>query len=380
MSMQYQRSVANLPLHGGKAPRWLFKRMVKLTEGVVDVMLYEYDSDEFLRRISDPHWFQAFSCVLGFDWHSSGTTTTTCGALKSAINPEKHGIIVAGGKGRASRKTPADIETAGDVFSLSESKIEYLVHSSKISAKIDNSCIQDGYQLYHHTFLLTEDGSWAVIQQGMNKETSYARRYHWLGESVDEYVEEPHIGICCDNQNPFTLNMTSQESEEARKVSVDLICDNPEHLKSYFKDRTPIISKSQMKLDNYFNEFKMPRHHPVLDEDLSDHEYEVLKRAWDIQPSNYEELVSLEGMGPKKIRALALISDLVYGSSPSWEDPVKYSFTHGGKDGYPYPVDREVYDHSIQTLKEVLEEAKLEKKEKYGAIKRLEGLINCDED
>jgi len=149
--MNSKRGVANLPLHGGKAPKWLFNRMVKLTAGVVDVMLYEHDSDEFLRRISDPHWFQAFSCVLGFDWHSSGTTTTTCGALKTAINPEKHGMVIAGGKGRASRKTPADIEAAGDIFSLSTAKIEDLVHSSKISAKIDNSCIQDGYQLYHHS-------------------------------------------------------------------------------------------------------------------------------------------------------------------------------------------------------------------------------------
>jgi len=376
--MRSRRGVVNLPLHGGKAPKWLFNRMVKLTAGVVDVMLYEYDSNEFLRRISDPHWFQAFSCVLGFDWHSSGTTTTTCGALKTVINPEKHGMVVAGGKGRASRKTPSDIETAGDLFSLSNRKIEDLVHSSKVSAKIDNSCIQDGYQLYHHSFILTEEGNWAVIQQGMNQETRYARRYHWLGESVDDYLEEPHVGICCDSQTDNTLNMTAIESDNARDVSVDLICDNPEHLKKYFKDRTPIISKSQMKLDNYFSELKMPRHHPVLDQDLSDGEFEVLKRAWELQPSNYEELISLEGMGPKKIRALALISDLIYGSKPSWEDPVKYSFTHGGKDGYPYPVDCEVYDHSIQTLKEALEQSKIEKKDKYNAIKRLEGLVKPD--
>ena len=374
--MYSRRGVVNLPLHGGKAPRWLFKRMVKLTAGVVDVMLYEYDSKEFLRRISNPHWFQAFSCVLGFDWHSSGTTTTTCGALKTAINPEEHGMVVAGGKGRASRKTPLDIEVAGDIFSLSNKKIKDLVHSSRISAKIDNSCIQDGYQLYHHSFILTEEGNWAVIQQGMNQKTRYARRYHWLGESVDTYLEEPHMGICCDSQTEMTLDMTAQCSDETRNIIVDLICDNPEHLKKYFKDRTPLIPKSQLKLDNYFNEFKMPRHHPVLDEDISDREFEVLKRAWELQPSNYEELIALEGMGPKKIRALALISDLVYGSKPSWEDPVKYSFTHGGKDGYPYPVDREVYDNSIKTLKDTLEQAKIEKKDKYDAIKCLEVLVN----
>ncbi|MTK63777.1 MAG: DUF763 domain-containing protein [Methanobacterium sp.] len=373
-----QRTVANLPLHGGKAPRWLFHRMVKLTEGIVDVMLYEYDADEFLRRISNPYWFQAFSCVLGFDWHSSGTTTTTCGALKSAIKPEEHGIIVGGGKGKSSRKTPSDIENAGELFSLSTKKIEDLIHSSRISAKIDNSCVQDGYQLYHHSFILTEKGKWAVIQQGMNQKKRYARRYHWLGEEVDELTISPHKGICCDDESVDTLNMTADKSDEAREISVDLICDNPEHLKKYFKDKS-IITKSQSKLDCYFKEYEMPKHHPLLDEDLSDREFEVLKQAWELQPSNYEELISLNGIGPKKIRALALISDLVYGSKPSWEDPVKYSFTHGGKDGYPYPVDREVYDHSIKTIKESLEEAKINKKDKYNALKRLEAHIKLGE-
>lgn len=374
--MSSHRKAVNLPLHGGHAPKWLFHRMVKLTRGITETLLYEYDTAEFLRRISDPYWFQALSCVIGFDWHSSGTTTTTCGAMKMAIDPEEHGILVAGGKGRASRKTPADIERAGDIFSLSSSKIDELVHASRMSAKIDNSCIQDGYQLYHHSFLLDEKGDWAVIQQGMNDENRYARRYHWLSEEVVEYVEEPHQGICCDKIETESLDMTASESGDSRKISVDLLCDNPEHLRKYFKDKTPLKSENQTLLDQYVTEFKMPRHHPILDMDLSDREFEVLKKAYELQPSNYEEMLSLEGMGPKKIRALALISDLVYGSRPSWRDPVKYSFTHGGKDGYPYPVDREVYDHSIHTLKEALEGAKLENKDKYNAIKRLEGLIN----
>lgn len=374
--MNSRRGVANLPLHGGHAPKWLFNRMVKLTRAITEVLLYEYNSNEFLSRISDPYWFQALSCVIGFDWHSSGTTTTTCGAMKMAINPEEHGIMVAGGKGRASRKTPADIQKAGDIFSLSTAKIEDLIYSSKLSAKIDNSCIQDGYQLYHHSFLLNEKGDWAIIQQGMNEESRYARRYHWLSQDVTQFVEEPHQGICCDKVEAESLDMTASQSRDSRQISVDILCDNPEHLKKYFKDKTPLASESQTRLDKYVEEFRMPRHHPVLDMDLSNREFEVLKRAWELQPSSYEEMISLEGMGPKKIRALALISDLVYGSEPSWKDPMKYSFTHGGKDGYPYPVDREVYDHSIRTLKEALEEAKLEKKDKYHAIKRLEGLIS----
>ncbi|MGF7118576.1 DUF763 domain-containing protein [Methanobacterium oryzae] len=380
--MQAKRGVANLPLHGGHAPRWLFSRMVKLSKGILNVILYEYDSDEFLRRISDPHWFQAFSCVIGFDWHSSGTTTTTCGALKLAIDPQEHGIMIAGGKGKNSRKTPLEIEEISESFSLSTKKVDELIYSSRISAKIDNSCIQDGYNLYHHSFLFTENGNWAVVQQGLNSENKYARRYHWLSESIDKVIEEPHNGICCDESKNDTLDMTSNESNEARKTSVDLICDNPNHLKQYFRRKSQTLLsdffdiKSGSGISENFKEMKMPAHHPVLDMDMNEQEFKVLEKAYELQPSNYEELISLEGIGPKKIRALALISDLVYGAEPSWRDPVKYSFTHGGKDGYPYPVDREVYDHSIHTLKEALGKTKLDKKDKYNAIKRLESFIN----
>ncbi|GAB4316394.1 MAG: DUF763 domain-containing protein [Methanobacteriaceae archaeon] len=389
-----RRGTAKLPLHGGHAPRWLFQRMVKLSGAISESIIYEYGLDEFLRRISDPYWFQAFSCVLGFDWHSSGTTTTTCGALKTAINPEEHGLMVAGGKGRASRKTLDEIEKNADLFSFSSTKIDELIHNSRISAKIDNSCIQDGYNLYHHSFFFTEKGDWAVVQQGLNSKAKYARRYHWLSEAVNDPLKEPHQGIACDHQHKKTLNMTAYESEESQKISVDLICDNPQHLKSYFKSK----DSDQTLLTDYFKDvdksepydkyleissirndnvqLEMPRHHPVLDMDLSPQEFQVLKRAWEIQPQNYEELILLKGMGPKKIRALALISDLVYGAVPSWKDPVKYSFTHGGKDGYPYPVNREVYDNSIQTLKDALYEAKLDKKDKYHAIKRLEKLTH----
>ncbi len=372
--MSSRTGIANLPLHGGKAPRWLFKRMVKLAGAVTGAVICEYGSHEFIRRISDPHWFQAFSCVLGFDWHSSGTTTTTCGALKTAINPEEHGILIAGGKGRASRRTPQEIQGAGEIFSLSDQKLEDMVYSSKISAKVDNSCIQDGYQLYHHVFFLTEKGEWAVVQQGMNKSTRYARRYHWLSDSVENYINEPHNGICCDLREEKSLNMTADLSHDSRQTSLDLILDNPEHLKKYFQKKPPMEIK-QANLDLFCPELTLPSHHPVLDIDLSVNEFEVLKKAWELQPESYQELISLKGMGPKKIRALALISDLVYGDSPSWDDPVKYSFTHGGKDGFPYPVDREVYDHSISTLNDALHQAKLEKKDRYQAIKRLENLI-----
>lgn len=377
MDMSSRSGVANLPLHGGRAPRWLFQRMVKLAGAVTEAIIYEYGPEEFLNRVSDPYWFQAFSCVLGFDWHSSGTTTTTCGALKTAINPEEHGILIAGGKGRASRRTPQEIQGGGELFSLSTAKLEDLVYASKISAKIDNSCIQDGYQLYHHVFFLTERGDWSVVQQGMNESTQYARRYHWLSDSVETYINEPHNGICCDLKEAKTLDMTADQSFHSRQTSLDLILDNPEHLKKYFQKKVD-VGAEQASLDAFCPQLTLPSHHPVLNTDLSPKEFEILHNAWELQPESYEELISLQGMGPKKIRALALISDLVYGDKPSWEDPVKYSFTHGGKDGFPYPVNREVYDHSIETLQDALQQARLEKKDRYQAIKRLEKLIKVD--
>jgi hypothetical protein len=209
----------------------------------------------------------------------------------------------------------------------------------------------------------------------MNQDNRYARRYHWLSFEVKDLVEEPHQGICCDEKGINILDMTANKSKEARKISLDLVKDGPQHLKKYFQKK-PTIDSFQTTLTDFCTDFDMPAHHPVLNTDLTDRDILILKKAWEIQPNNYEELLSLEGMGPKKIRALALISDLVYGSNPSWEDPVRYSFTHGGKDGYPYPVDREVYDHSIETLRDALEQAKLEKKERYQALKRLKTMIN----
>ena len=205
------------------------------------------------------------------------------------------------------------------------------------------------------------------MQQGLNTESKYARRYRWLGSEVDDLLNDPHSGISCDMKTPNTLNMPSEESKEAQKISVDLINDNPNHLRQYFKRKD-----NQLLLED----FTMPAHHPVLDMDISDKEFEVLTKAYEIQPENYEELILLQGIGPKKIRALALISDLVYGEPASWKDPVKYSFTHGGKDGFPYPVDREVYDNSIETIRDALEMARIKKDDKLKAIKRLDDFIS----
>ena len=289
-----------------------------------------------------------------------------------SLSPEEHGISVAGGKGGTSRKAPAEIQESGDSFSLSSKKIDELINASKLSAKVDSGCVQDSYQLYHHCFFLTEKGDWAVVQQGMND--SYARRYHWLGESVgeavDDFVNEPHAGICCDMKGNDVLDLTASDSKETRKVSLDLVKDNPVHLEKILNKNNP-----QKALGEFEQEFTMPEHHPVLDVDIGKAGMEVIRRAYEIQPGSYEELISLRGMGPKRIRALALISDLLYGTEPSWQDPVKYSFTHGGKDGFPFPVQRKVYDDSVQSLKDAVEQAKLGRKEKLYAIKRLHEFI-----
>ncbi|ATZ60827.2 MAG: DUF763 domain-containing protein [Methanosarcinales archaeon Met12] len=279
-----------------------------------------------------------------------------------ALDSEELGIKVAGGKGRTSRKTLAEIEKTADLFTLSTSEIEKLKYSSRMSAKVDNSCVQDGYQLYHHCFIFTEKGEWVVVQQGMNDR--YARRYHWLSDNVECFVEEPHTGICCDRVENMTLDLTAKESSETRKTSLDLIRDDPMHLIKYFK---PV----KQKLLTEFQQLSMPVHHPILDIDITERGMKTLQKAYEIQPESYEELVSLRGLGAKKMRALALISDLVYGTRPSWKDPVKYSFSHGGKDGHPYPVDRAVYDNSIQMLKDAVEGVKLDDKDRYYAIKRL---------
>jgi hypothetical protein len=372
--------VANLPLHGGRAPPWLFERMVKLAGAVVEAVIYEYGSDELLCRLSDPCWFQALSCVLGFDWHSSGTTTTTTGALKLAINPEVHGIGVAGGKGKTGRRAPIDIQKAGEIFDMSAERIEELKLASRMAAKVDNALVQDGYQLYHHVLVFTGEGRWAVVQQGMNE--SYARRYHWLSDRVASFVEEPHAAICTQERLDAVLDLTSSESRENRKVTLDLVRDGPAHLLRYTGQRTLGDFSGSPKRPELAPprrpDLTLPPRHEVLPVDLGKDGVRALEIACEIQPERYEDLIALKGMGSKRIRALALISELIYGAETSWKDPAKYSFAHGGKDGYPYPVDRETFDHSITTLSEAVENAKLEKREKYDAIRRLKTYTGGD--
>lgn len=349
---------ANLPLHGGRAPRWLFSRMVLLSREILRVMVEEHGPQEVLARLADPYWFQALGCVLGFDWHSSGLTTTTTGALKEAVRGREAdlGLLVAGGKGAASRKTPLEIAQYADKHSIAR-PADDLIYASKLSAKVDNTAVQDGYQLYHHCFLFTLRGEWAVVQQGMNEQTGWARRYHWLSEGVRDFVDEPHAGVITQRPAQQVLNMVAHESDEARRATALLAAEPPDKL-----------ARELERLQ----ELSLPAGHHLLPADMRPESFRrALLTTYERPPQGFEELLARPGIGPKTIRALALIADLVYGASASTRDPATYSFAHGGKDGIPYPVDQSTYDRSIELLREAVDRAKVADREKLEAIRRL---------
>jgi hypothetical protein len=348
--------IANLPLHYGKAPRWLFERMVPLAREITIAIITEYGPEEMLRRLSHPYWFQAFGCALGFDWHSSGVTTTLCGALKEGIKGiEKDlGLFAAGGKGKTSRQTPAEIADWGEKIALDPSP---LVYASRMSAKVDSAAVQDGYQLYHHTFLFSAKGAWTVVQQGMNETNRYARRYHWLGETVSDFVNEPHAAILSEGRGE-TLNLTAGESAPARLTITSIATEEtPEKV---------VVELKKLKTLN------LPARHRIYAADLHpDSLSKIILSTYERQPRDFERLLGLQGVGAKTIRALSLISELIHGVAPSYRDPARYSFAHGGKDGIPYSVDKKTYDQSIEVLSKAINKTKLGTSEKREAFRRL---------
>jgi hypothetical protein len=370
----YRTGIANLPLHGGKAPAWLTNRMRKLAKEITTIIIDEHGTDTFLTRISDPYWFQAFGCVLGYDWHSSGVTTVVTGILKQALSPQEHGIAVCGGKGKTSRQTPTEITHAAEEFGFSENSIQTLTYTSKITAKVDNTAIQAGYQLYHHAFLVTEKAKWAVIQQGMSPEDRTARRYHWLSDNVTNFVVEPHNAIVCDTKRQKALNMTAKTSEGCRKASVDIAKEPLNKIMRLFEAARPLNQKSLQEWLPKTN--TNPHQQPIAILQMPRNiNWKTLKQVYEFQPKNYEELLSIRGIGPATVRGLALIAELVYGEKPSWEDPVKYSFCVGGKDGVPFPVNRGAYDEIIGILQNAVKQAKVGDKEKTRSLQRLRRFV-----
>lgn len=346
-----------LPLHYGKVPPWLFKRMVKLAREITEIIVYDFGTRKFLELISDPIWFQAFSNVLGFDWHSSGSTTATLYALKRSLEDFEE-IRVFGGKGKDAIKTPEEIKKS-DI----EEKEKY-IDISRTVAKVDNVLLQDGYQLYIHSIFIDSKGNWAIVQQGMNEKTRYARRYHWNIFDLRDFFEEPHSNILGFKKEDWVLDLTSRKSRENRKSIYELAFENPEKIDRELKGIKEIL-KGQKTL---FWEIKLPKEHFIEIPKSVKKKLELIQK---INPSDFKELIMIKGVGPETIRALSLISYLIYGNPVSFEDPLLFSFAHGGKDGFPFFVKKKVYDRSIRILEEVIQDLKIGRKEKLEMMKKI---------
>lgn len=346
---------ANLPLHYGHAPRWLFERMARLSAEIARWIITEQGTVELFRRLSDPVWFQAFGAVIGMDWHSSGVTTVVCGALKQGLSqyqPEL-GLVVAGGKGRTSRQTPAELTAAGAWLGLDPTPF---VQTSRLVAKVDNNALQDGYQIYHHVFLLDRAGHWAVVQQGMNESSSYARRYHWFSEALHNIVDDPHAAIAAEV--PANVwNLVAHESAAAREMTTTLAREQPEK-----------VVAELVKL----RELTLPAHHDIQGIDVDPRRlHRILLKTYERQPEDFVTLLEMEGVGARTLRALSLVGELVHGAPVSIKDPARFAFAHGGKDRHPYPIDRKTYDQSIQMLHTAVEKAKIGQREQMEALKQL---------
>jgi uncharacterized protein len=380
-----QRGIATFTLDYGKCPAWLFRRMESLGREMIRAIVAMEGPDEFVRRIADPVWFQSLGTVLAFDWNASGLTTTLTAALKEAIRGEEKdlGFFICGGKGKTSKKTPEQIMDGGMTFNFSEDKTKRLVYNSKMAAKVDSSLIQAGYQIYHHAFFFTKNGAWTVIQQGMNIQNQSARRYHWHSADIKDFVCEPHTGIVSQLLAKNPLNMTALESEKARGISTELVSQNfnslmkdIQILRKYSAPHSRMVEMAKRDgqltlLDLDDKEFHW--HPGVMNEDFSKSKYleKILWELCDRKPENYEKLLAMKGVGPKTIRALALVAELIYGAKPSYEDPARYSFAHGGKDGTPYFVDKPTYDKTIETMKEYVRKTRMSFSDKQKAISSL---------
>lgn len=343
---------ADLPLHYGKVPPWLYDRMTRLGGAIIEAILVEYGQAEVLKRLSDPFWFQSLGAVLGMDWHSSGITTSVMGALKKAINPRSAelGIYICGGRGKHSRQTPQELMKIADQTGLDGNQ---LVKASKLSAKVDNTAIQDGFQLYLHSFILSSKGDWAVIQQGMNQNSRMARRYHWHSPRVKSFVEDPHAFVCGENQG-LILNLVDQQAGPARQGIQDITRENPD------------------KMMREVRKILMPRHHEVRASDVNIKRLgSVLALAQESSNHDFAKILLINGLGPRTLQSLTLVSEVIYGTPSRFSDPARFSFAHGGKDGHPFPVPTKTYDESIRVLKNCIEKSRIGNSEKQEALKKL---------
>ncbi len=357
--MGKRTGIADLPLHRGRVPAWLAERMAALAGAVTEAILLEYGPLEFLSRLSDPAWFQSFGCVLGMDWHSSGMTTAVMGALKRALADRSKdlGLYVCGGRGRHSRRTPEELLAVAEATGLDG---DALVRTSRLVARVDNNAVADGHQIYLHSFVLTEDGHWAIVQQGMRPETKTARRYHWHSDQVRDFVEEPHEGIVGENQGEI-LNLTDRRARRAKETMIELAADRPETAVHEFEKIRRLV---------------LPARHALARSDVVPRRLEaVLRLAAEEPPAEFSDLLLLPGLGPRTLEALALVSEVVYGTPVRFEDPARFAFAHGGKDGHPHPVLTKVYDETLASLRRALDLARIGRTEKLRAFRRLEAQL-----
>ncbi|MDQ2774805.1 MAG: DUF763 domain-containing protein [Acidobacteriota bacterium] len=351
---------ADLPLHGGRVPQWLAQRMEKLGTAIVESIVYQYGAAEFLSRLSDPFWFQALGAVMGMDWHSSGITTSVVGALKRGLNPRANelGIYFCGGRGKQSRNTPSELLAVADLRGLDGNE---LVRTSRLTAKIDNNAIADGFQIYLHSFVVTAAGDWTVVQQGLNDQTGLARRYHWHSSSVRDFTCEPHTGIVGENEGTI-LNLVDRRAGPAQEALIEIARQDPEQT---LRDIPKLL---------------MPRHHDVQARDVDLKRLgAVLAVSYERQLRDFASLLLLENLGPRTLQTLALVAEIVHGTPSRFSDPARFSFALGGKDGHPFPVPLKTYDESLGVLRRSLDAAKLGDSEKMDGFKRLDRMVQTVE-
>jgi hypothetical protein len=364
--------VADLPLHGGRVPQWLAERMTKLGTAMAEAIIYDYGASAFLSRLGDPFWFQAFGAVMGMDWHSSGITTSVMGALKRGLGPkaDELGIYVCGGRGRFSRNTPQELRLVAERRGFDG---EALVRTSRLTARIDNNAIADGFQIYLHSFVLAANGDWTVVQQGLNGENGMARRYHWHSANVRDFVVEPHTGIVGQNQGTI-MNLVAARAVPTQATMLDIVRDVPE---------------KTLAAANKLRHLRLPSHHEVRAENIDLKRLgAVLAVAYERDLHDFAELLLLEKLGPRTLQSLALVAEVVHGAPSRFADPARFSFAHGGKDGHPFPVPLKTYDESLNFLRTALDRARLgssngvtrgNDREKLDAFRRLERFVRSVE-
>ena len=362
---------ADLPLHYGKVPAWLWERMSRLGLLITELVLAEHGCSGWIARMSDPFWFQALGCVMGMDWHSSGITTSVLGALKHAVNPRSRelGIYICGGRGNHSRKTPEELLAVSDAFATPG---DQLARASRLCAKVDNSCLQDGFQLYLHTFSICRSGEWAVVQQGMNRENGMARRYHWHSAHAGDFLSNPQTAVVGRPAGSI-INFSDSRAAAAREAVVDFTHLHPDLQRKELLALGLIKQSSGDKqLELFDRHLVMPRHHDLRPEDVSSGRLgAILAAAYSRNLPSFSDALLMPGVGPRTLQSLALVSEVVYGRSSRFTDPARFSFAHGGKDGHPFPVPLRVYDETIATISRAVRKAGLGQREEADSLKRL---------